>query len=224
MTLPRKPTVWFWLILTAGLLFGSIAATATAARGGSSAWVAGLQTGLLAATLVAAFWYALVTHRLLVSQRDASEIAEHPWLHVSAWPISEVLDPDQGRPLPIVAASLRLKNVGRAPALLQSVAVSQPPEADASTWKVSLKGDGNPRALAPGQGFVVDIADIQVGVGARPVYIDVSIDYLTVHGGKGWILLRFRYAGGSWKSRQTRYDCTLSSGVRLPRQALADAV
>ena len=220
MTLPRKPTVWFWLILAAGLLFGSIAATATAARGGSSAWAVGLQTGLLASTLVAAFWYALITHRLFVVQRDAGEIAEHPWLHVSGWPAGTMLQPDV-RPYPVATANITIMNAGRTPALLQRVSVIQPDEPGAADWPVTVQGDANPRALTPGQGVVVDIAQIEIRDGDGPVYVDVAVDYETVHGGQGRLVLRFRYGRGGWKSRETRYECTLSSGLSLPRRTVA---
>lgn len=192
MTLPRKPAVWLWIIIIAGLLLGGVAGFATAAHGGSSAWAAGLQTGLLGSTLVAAFWYALITHRLFVAQRDASEMAEQPWLQVSAWPGTDVIPAGPGRPYPVAAASLNIRNVGRTPALVQCVSVIQPNEPGAGAWPVTLQGDASPRALTEGQGFGVDIAQVEILDGDLPVYVDVSVDYQTVHGGQGRLVLRFR--------------------------------
>jgi hypothetical protein len=85
---------------------------------------------------------------------------------------------------------------------------------------ITLKGDSNPRALAPNQQFIVDMVEIQVGSDSDQIYVDVAINYLTVLGGAGDILLRFRYSRGGWKSRETRYECALSSGLRLPGEAV----
>jgi hypothetical protein len=204
---------WFALIVVAGIVIG----TGAGVLADSNRWATGTQVGLLAATLVAAYWYASVTQRLLNAQGDAVEISEHPWLQVPGWPTPTTID-DPG-PLR-VDNSIELLNVGRSPALIQRVTATQPQEPNASPWKVDLKGDSNPRVLAPGQGYPIQVATIHVGPGSsetNPVYLDVRIDYRTIHGGTGLVILRCRYSvAGGWKSRETRYQVVLSSKRQLP--------
>jgi hypothetical protein len=212
LTLLHSSGTWLALIVTVGVLFGAAAGFATnPVFGTGSPLAAGLNAGLLAATLVAVVWYSLETHRLLGVQRDAAEISEHPWLEVSPWPDEEIIRRQT------LAASLRVKNVGHAPALIRRVGVTEPKESERGNWTVGAKGDDSPRALAPGQSYVVTIVELGTADGAAAVCLDVSFDYGTVHGGRGWLLLRFRYKDRQWKSRETRYEIELSSGRRLPR-------
>src|SRR5258707_10545842 len=118
-----------------------------------------------------------------------------------------------------VLMQVPIENVGRTPALLRNVSVEYEHQRGAADCEIVRGGDANPRALAPGQQFVVTIIELRFQRTLPPptVYVDVSISYQTIYGGMGLIVLRFRYGDFVWKSRETHYEGTLSSGLRLPR-------
>ncbi len=203
------------LVLVAALIAGIATHKASP---GPSGWAAGISLFVLGATLLAVLWYSLETRRLVRTQRDAAEITDHPWLHVAGWPAEHPLDADAAIPFGGVEARLPIQNVGRTPALLRDISVWYDHQPDSKDCQVMHGGDANPRVLAPGQQFVTKVVEIRFGEPEPPtLYVEVSIRYQTIHGGTGRVVLRFRYADRIWKSRDTDYDCTLSSGLTLPR-------
>jgi len=208
-----------WIVLgLVGLAAAVLAGFATDwARPSQSAWAVGVSQGLLALTLLAILWYSLETRRLVRQQRDAAEITDHPWLS-ALW--VEVADVPPGDAVPFggIQASLPIENRGRTPAMLRDVTVSSEGEGQPNEWTVTLGGDHDPRTLVPGEQVIVKIADVAYGDLRHPTLsIKVSIHYRTVHGGTGNLMLRYRLSDRIWKSRDTSYTCTLSSGAILPR-------
>ena len=210
-----------WAILSAVILAAAITAgfTTHMSRFSTSAWAYGIYVAVLGFTLLAVLWYSLETRRLVRIQRDAAEIADHPWLHVAGWPTDLALRADDMRPFGGMLADLPVKNVGRTPALLRNILVQYEIPNNSDDSQVIPGGDANPRVLAPGQEVVTRIAEVQFGGphGALLLFVTVSVTYYSVHGGTGRVTLRFRFQDGVWKSRETNYECTLSSGLRLPR-------
>ena len=203
------------LVLVAALIAGIGTHKASP---GPSGLAAGISLFVLGATLLAVLWYSLETRRLVRTQRDAAEITDHPWLHVAGWPAEHPLDADAAIPFGGVEARLPIQNVGRTPALLRDISVRYDHQPDSKDCQVMRGSDANPRVLAPGQQFVTKVVEIRFGEPEPPtLYVEVSIRYQTIHGGTGRVVLRFRYADRIWKSRDTDYDCTLSSGLTLPR-------
>jgi hypothetical protein len=173
--------------------------------------------GLLGATLLAVLSYSLETRRLVRLQRDATEVSEHPWLHVAGWPAESALGPDEKNPFGATVADLPIGNAGRTPALIREITVQCERLPASTEYQVFPGGDANPRALAPGQRFVTRLVEVRFGAQVPPrLNVNAHITYRTIHGGSGRVTLRFRFADGVWKSRDTDYECTLLSGQRLP--------
>jgi hypothetical protein len=215
-----------WAILALLLLAAAIVAGIATRKSspGSSGTAYGIYIALLGATLLAVLWYSFETRRLVHIQRDAAELADHPWLHVAGWPAPSVLRPDAVLPFGAVLADLPISNVGHTPALLRDVSVEYERLPDSSECEVIPAGDVNPRVLVPGERVAIRLIEVRLKEQTLPrLLVNVSVKYRTIHGGSGRVMLRFRFADGVWKSRDTDYECTLSSGARLPGARLAEA-
>lgn len=204
-----------WVVLALVLVLAAVVAgiATTQASPGNSGWAAGIYMWLLGATLLAVLWYSLETRRLVRIQREVAEIQDHPWLKVRAWPHRRPLPRTVETPFGGTIAYLPILNVGRTPALFRSLTVEWERMEGSTEFEVILGTDLNPRVLAPGQDFVNRTIEIRYGAPTPPrLLVNVSIAYRTVHGASGRVMLRFRFADGTWKSRDTDYERILSSG------------
>lgn len=213
------PYWWILILLSAGVASAVLAGIATdPARPTLSAWATGLNAGLLAATLVAIVWYSLRTHRLVDLQRDVAAVGNHPWLSAMYLTPRDLLQ-DEKAPFGRHEAILPITNTGRTPARLRRVTVSTEEEQEqASDCMLVPGGDNDPRVLVPGDRVDVKVLEIIYGGPPPTVYLDIVIEYDSIDGGSGRLTLRFRFANGRWKNRDSRYDFTLPAVAHRQRR------
>lgn len=219
VTVRMGARLWVASAVIVGLASAVVAGVGTyKASPSSSAWAWGLYVGFLGATFIAVLWYALLTHRMGVVQRQGAEVANHPWLLAISLRPDDVAA-DDGARFGRHVAFLPITNTGRTPALLRGILVGVRVERESSDCEILGGGDSDQRVLVPGDRVDVKLIDIKwLNAAPNPtVYLEVDINYATLDGGSGHLTSSFRYAERVWKPRPSGYEYTLASGGTFPR-------
>jgi hypothetical protein len=212
---------WVFVTLAVGICVGVMAGAGTyLAAPSGSAWAAGLNAGLLAATFLAILWYSLETRRLVDGQRETNEIARHPWLAATSLKPDEI-QPTVTAPLGGLRLWLPSENHGTTPAYISNTTV----EGELSDDSRGARFDPRERpvdtqVIVPGDFLSLRLGSLIFTESTRRGSLNAKarIEYQTADGGSGELSVGFIYRDGDWTNLDTTYRFTLRSGGAFPRE------
>ncbi len=174
-----------------------------------------VNVAVVTGTLIAVFWYAVETRRLVQGQERGSELARHPWLkatnlHQGRFTV------DDAFPFGGYDTWLPIKNVGLTPALGVEIETTVTVRDPVRDHPETGKGHRGEQVLVTGDTWHAQIAKLVLEGPYTTFEIHATIAYHTIDNGRGQLQVGFTYnAEQGWRNLPTRYDVWLSDGTRL---------
>ena len=173
-----------------------------------------LTLGVLALTLVGILWYAAEAMRLRLAQEVEAQIQFHPWLNATDLRETPLQPRTESSP-PRSRYSLHVRNVGATPAHHVQVQVKYYVVGATRQFVVN---DQPEFELAPQDGFLVHLCELEFDRATQSASIQVEIRYRTAFGGAGELVIPFRYTSPRWSNlAMPPYRWWLSDGSVYPR-------